>query len=449
MDEAFHPDWRARLKIALTVYLRPRLLLILALGFASGLPFLITSSTLAIRLRETGIDLGAIGLFSLVGIPYALKFIWAPMLDLVRPPGLFRGMGLRRSWILLINILLVGFIALLGLVEPTSETIIWVALIALAVSFLSATQDVAIDAYRIELLKFEEYGAGAAMAVYGFRIGMLMATAGTLYLAEGFNWETAYTATGATLLIAIIAICFAPEPPRGETPDKPAPFGKLVFDAYWEPLKEFMGRRGWVAVLAFVLIFKFGDALLSQMTGPLYIDLGFDKFMIANVSKIFGFVAIMVGTFVGGLLVVVWTLGRVLFVAGLLQALSNLGFWYLYQFADNVGKAAVADGAATPILAWVIGFENFASGLSQTAFVAFVMILCNKQFAATHFAFITSIMAFSPKVMVAPAGFVAEWLGWGDFILLTAFVALPGLALLIWMRSIYPDVWRDQYSKEN
>lgn len=443
------PNWRERLKIALTVYLRPRLLLILALGFASGLPFLITSSTLTIRLREAGVDLGAIGLFSLVGLPYALKFIWAPMLDLVRPPGVFRGMGLRRSWILLINVLLIGFIALLGLLEPTSETIIWIALIALAVSFLSATQDVAIDAYRIELLKFEEYGAGAAMAVYGFRVGMLMATAGTLYLADGFNWEIAYAATGATLLIAVVAICFAPEPPRGESPAKSAAFGTLVRNAYWEPLKEFMGRRGWVVVLAFVLLFKFGDALLSQMAGPLYVDLGFEKLTIANVSKVFGFVAVMIGTFVGGLLVVVWTLGRVLFIAGVLQALSNLGFWYLHQFVQNAGEGAAADGTATPVLAWVIGFENFASGLSQTAFVAFVMMLCNKQFAATHFAFITSIMAISPKVMVAPAGFVAEWLGWGDFILLTAFAALPGLALLIWMRSIYPDVWRDQYSKES
>ena len=197
--------WRERLTIALTVYLRPKLLLILVLGFASGLPFLITSSTLTIRLRESGIDLGAIGLFSLVGIPYAFKFLWAPMLDLIRPPGIDRWMGLRRSWILLINLLLVGFIALLGFIEPTDGSIYLIALVALTVSFLSATQDVAIDAYRIELLKFEEYGAGAAMAVYGFRIGMLMATAGTLYLADGFNWEIAYAATGATLLIGVVA----------------------------------------------------------------------------------------------------------------------------------------------------------------------------------------------------------------------------------------------------
>jgi PAT family beta-lactamase induction signal transducer AmpG len=375
------------------------------------------------------------------------------MLDLIRPPGIDRWMGLRRSWILLINLLLVGFIALLGFIEPTDGSIYLIALVALTVSFLSATQDVAIDAYRIELLKFEEYGAGAAMAVYGFRIGMLMATAGTLYLADGFNWEIAYAATGATLLIGVVAIIFAPEPPRGEGPveeveKRKATFGDLIIAAYWEPLKEFMGRSGWVVVLAFVLLFKFGDALLSQMTGALYVDLGFDKSTLASVTKVFGFFAIIIGTFCGGLLVAVWTMGRVLLIAGILQAISNLGYWHLNQVVGP-GGAAVEGTDFSPVLSWVVGFENFASGLSQTAFVAFVMTLCNKRFAAAQFAFITSIMAISPKVMVAPAGFVADWLGWGDFILLTTFAALPGLALLLWMRSIYPDVWRDRYSKEN
>jgi PAT family beta-lactamase induction signal transducer AmpG len=442
-------DWRERLRIALTVYMRPRLLLILALGFASGLPFLITSSTLTVRLRESGIDLGAIGLFSLVGIPYAFKFLWAPLLDLVRPPGFGRKMGLRRSWIFVINVLLIAFIVLLGLIEPTNASIYLIALLALTVSFLSATQDVAIDAYRIELLKVEEYGAGAAMAVYGFRVGMLMATAGTLYLADGFNWEIAYAATGATLLIGVIAICVAPEPPRQESaPKKDVAFGRLVWDAYMEPLQEFVSRRGWLVLLAFVLLFKFGDALLSQMVGALYVDLGFEKSTIATISKLFGFMAILVGTFTGGLLIAVWTMGRVLLLAGILQAISNLGFWHLHQVVGD-GGAAGGDAPYFNLLSWVVGFENFASGLSQTAFVAFVMMLCDKRFAATHFAFITSIMAFSPKVMVAPAGFVADWLGWSDFVLLTAFAALPGIALLIWMRSIYPDVWRDQYSKEN
>ncbi len=433
-----------RARDALAVYFRPRLLLVLVLGFASGLPLLLTSSTLSIRLREAGVDLTDIGLLSLVGIPYSMKFLWAPLLDRLPFPVLTARLGRRRGWMLAIHLGLILAIAALGAIEANpnpsaqggGDIAIVVVVLALLVAFLSATQDIAIDAYRIDILREEEFGAGAAMAVYGFRGGMLMATVGTLYLAEWFDWEVAYGLTAATLLIGVVAILVAPEPdmPEGsEGPGVEAPrtIRDLFGEAYWAPLKEFAGREGWLLLLLFVLFFKFGDALLSQMAGALYVDLGFEKSTIAEVGKLYGFVAVMIGTFFGGLAVMALGLGRSLVIAGVLQAISNIGYWRLAE-----------TGADVTTLAWVVGFENFATGLGQTAFVAFLMRLCDRRFTAAQFALLTSIVAFSPKVLVAPAGFLAAALGWADFCLATAFAALPGLLLLFLLLTRYPETWR-------
>ena len=421
------------------VYLRPRLLLILVLGFASGLPLLLTASTLTIRLREAGVDLGAIGLFSLVGLPYSLKFLWAPLLDRLPLPWLTRRMGRRRGWMMALHLALILAIAGLGAIDPLGGGVALIGLLAVIVSFLSATQDIAIDAYRVEVLKREEYGAGAAMAVYGFRGGMLMATVGTLYLAEWVDWTLAYAITAGTLGIGVVAILAAPEPAASEAFKTPPPksIRELFGDAYWAPLKEFAARDGWLLLLVFVLLFKFGDALLSQMSGALYVDLGFDKSTIAEVGKLYGFVAVIVGTFLGGLMVVAWGLGSSLLLAGILQAISNLGFWRLAEAGRDV-----------EVLAIVVAFENLASGLGQTAFIAFLMTLCDLRYTAAQYALLTSIVAFSPKVLVAPAGFLAEALGWSMFTLVTALAALPGLLLLLWLLRAYPDLWRAAPAKE-
>ncbi len=425
------------------VYLRPRLLLILALGFASGLPLLLTSSTLTIRLREAGVDLGAIGAFSLVGIPYSLKFLWAPLLDRLPLPGFTARFGRRRGWMLAIHLALMAAIAALGMIDPATGGVLVIAGIALIVAFLSATQDIVIDAYRIEVLKNEEFGAGAAMAIYGFRCGMLMATVGTLYLADWFNWELAYIVTSATLVIGIAAILVAPEPEGAPPLRAPETLSGLMTDAYWAPLKEFMTRDGWLVLLLFVLFFKFGDALLSQMTGALYVDLGFAKSTIAKVGKLYGFIAVMVGTFLGGLGVVYFGLGRTLLIAGVLQAISNIGFWVLAGLGALTGQEGPADiEMRIETLAWVVGFENFATGLGQTAFVAFLMTLCDRRYTAAQFALLTSIVAFSPKVLVAPVGFLPDAVGWETFCLLTSFAAIPGMLLLLWLLRSYPETWR-------
>ncbi|MGZ0187773.1 MAG: AmpG family muropeptide MFS transporter [Alphaproteobacteria bacterium] len=427
----------ASVREGLRVYFTPRLILILVLGFASGLPLLLTSSTLTIRLREAGVDLGAIGFFSLVGIPYSLKFLWAPLLDRLPLPGITSRYGRRRGWMLAIHLGLMAAIAALGSVDPMTGGVGIIAVIAILVSFLSATQDIAIDAYRIEILKESEFGAGAAMAVYGFRGGMLMATVGTLYLAEWFDWEIAYQVTAATLLIGVAAILLAPEPEASGTVTAPKSMGELFGQAYWAPLKEFTARDGWLLLLLFVLLFKFGDALLSQMAGAFYVDLGFEKSTIAEVGKLYGFIAVMVGTFLGGLAVVTIGLGRTLLIAGFLQAISNLGYWRLAEAGNDV-----------TMLAWVVGFENLATGLGQTAFVAFLMTLCDRRYTAAQFALLTSIVAFSPKVLVAPAGLMAESLGWSVFCLATAIAAIPGILLLLYLLKAYPETWRMTPLKE-
>jgi len=422
------------------LYLRPRLLLVLVLGFASGLPLLLTGSTLTIRLRESGIDLAAIGLFSLVGIPYSLKFLWAPLIDRLPLPILSRMLGRRRAWMLTIHIVLILAIAILGLIRPTDTSIWLIAFVAVSVAFLSATQDIAIDAYRIEILSEEEYGAGAAMAVYGFRGGMLMSTVGTLYLAEYLDWQLAYVFTSLTLFVGVFAILLAPRPKDEPTVELPSSLLSLFGETYWKPLVEFSQRDGWVILLLFVLFFKFGDALLSQMTGALFVDLNYDKSTIANVGKLFGFWAMMIGIFIGGLLVAILGLGKTLLVSGLLQGFSNIAFWRLAVIGEQ--QVSTGGDANISLLAWVVGIEAFTGGLGQTAFIAFLMILCDRRYTAAQFALLTSIMAFSPKVLVAPAGYLADGLGWPNFTLFTAAAAIPGMLFLLWLIVSYPSTWR-------
>ncbi len=427
-------------KNLIQLYFRPKLLLVLTLGFASGLPLLLTGSTLTIRLREAGIDLAAIGLFSLVGIPYSLKFIWAPLLDRLPLPILTRVFGRRRGWMLAVHFLLIIAISVMGLIPPTDTSIWWIAFVAIAVASLSATQDIAIDAYRIEILDEQEYGAGAAMAVYGFRVGMLMSTVGTLYLAEYLDWGLAYVLTALTLCVGIIAILLAPSPKNEPKVTISGSLSSIFGETYWAPLAEFSRRDGWIVLLLFVLLYKFGDALLSQMMGALFVDLNYDKSTIANMGKLFGFWAMMVGIFVGGLLVGALGLGRTLLIAGVLQGLSNLAFWRLAVVGQQ--HLAAGEGADASLLGWVVGIEAFAGGLGQTAFIAFLMRLCDPRHTAAQFALLTSIMAFSPKVLVAPAGYLASELGWANFSLATAAAAIPGILLLIWLLISYPDTWR-------
>lgn len=415
---------------AVGVYARPRVIAIGFLGFASGLPLLLTLSTLSIWLAEEGVTKTAIGLFALVGIPYSLKFLWAPLIDRLPVPLLTRALGRRRGWMILTQVLLMAALLGLGATSPAEMPEV-TAICALAVAFCSASQDIVIDAHRVEILEEREYGAGAAMIVFGYRCGLLVAGAGALYIASITSWFWVYAAMAALVLVGVATVLLSPEPEvsvraaarRGST-------GSLrgwLYEAVIAPFADFMQRRGWVAILAFVLLYKFGDALAGVMANPFYIELGFTKVEIANVSKLFGFAATLLGGFAGGILVNRWGIVPSLLVCGVLQLLSNLLFAVQAVVGHDIGMLMVT-----------IGFENLSGGMGTAAFVAYLSSLCNVAYTATQYALLSSLMAVARTVLASPGGWLAEQLSWVTFFALTAVAAVPGLLLLMWITRRFP-----------
>ena len=411
-------DWLA----AASVYTRPRLLLILALGFSSGLPLALTFGTLTFWLAEEGVSKSAIGLFALVGTAYTLKFLWSPLMDQLPLPPLTTWLGRRRGWLLASQIALVVTMVGLGQTNPAADPG-WTALWAVALAFASASQDIVIDAYRVEILRDEEQGAGAANIVFGYRVGMLVSGAGALYVASAAPWSTVYIVMAACMSVGILATVLAREPEAPVIP--PATGSAAERAAAWlkravvEPFAEFLSRPGWLAFLAFVLLYKLGDAAVGIMTNPLYVELGFSKTEVANVVKIFGLGATLAGAFLGGLLIAKLGLIRALWICGILQLFSNLAF-----------SGLALAGHSVPALAATIGFENLAGGMGTTAFVAFLAALCNRNYTATQYALLSSLMAVARTFIAAPGGFVAEAVSWPVYFLLTAIVAIPGLLLI-------------------
>ncbi|HXR88347.1 MAG TPA: MFS transporter, partial [Stellaceae bacterium] len=282
---------------SLRVYRDPRIIAIMLMGFASGLPLALTGATLAIWLKESAITLTAIGLFAPVGISYNLKFLWAPAMDRVRLPFLTARFGRRRGWALLIQFLLALAILALGLSDPATS-LTRVAICALIVAFLSASQDIVIDAYRVELLDKDEQGAGAAATQIGYRVGMLASGAGALYLAQYFSWTAAYGVMAVLVLLSMIVIIATREPHA-----PPVVRGAWLVTTVVAPFADFAKRRFWLLILIFVVLYKFGDALAGVMSGPFYIELGFEKSEIASITKVFGVIASIVGVSLGGVAV--------------------------------------------------------------------------------------------------------------------------------------------------
>lgn len=535
------PDAPQSLWQSLKVYTEKRILLLLFLGFSSGLPLLLVLSTLSLWLAEEGISKKSIGLFALVTIPYNFKFVWAPALDALRIPWLTARLGRRRSWALVTQAGLFGALYLLGASSP-ADNIILTATAALLVSFCSASQDIVVDALRVELLEDDEQGAGAGTYVTGYRLGMLVAGAGALYLATYVSWASVYALMGVLMGIGAIAILLSPEPEvpienTGEDPSSDAPVSIswgytpfvmlgfvalfLVLTLFWDPswrgyvlyallayfftetasrarislavtsalflvaglvgdpswlsvlpyvvvaflvtqiseprltlaililtlaiglgvvpemlslgvfaavgwlapyfmrpFAVFTQHSGWLAILAFVAIFKIGDAMIGPMAMPFYYELDFSKAEIASITKVFGLVATLVGGLVGGLLVKRIGILRALFVCGVLQMVSNLMF---------VIQAEV--GYSLSMLTATIGVENFASGMGATAFVAYLSALCDTRFTATQYALLSSLAAVG-RIVSAQSGAIVESTGWSTFFILTTVAAIPGLILL-------------------
>ena len=424
------PEGGRALLEAVSFYGERRLIIVFLMGFVSGLPLLLSGATLSIWLTEAGVSLTAIGIFALVGTPYNLKFLWAPLLDRVTIPVLSRLLGRRRSWMVMIQVGLMVSIVLIGLSDPRSAPGT-TALFALVLAFFSASQDIVIDAYRIEILDEDQQGAGAAMTQAGYRFGLLASGAGALYLATDLDWSIVYGIMAGLVLIGFITALCAPVPEidRMGTPEIRSGEGwlrKMVL----APFTEFFQRNNpgiALLILAFILLYKFGDAFAGVMANPFYIKIGFTKVQIANVSKIFGVVATLLGVFTGGLMVKQYGILKSLLFCGILQMLSNLMF-----------AAQAAIGADVRFLFLTIGIENLSGGMGSAAFVAYLSVLCNAAYTGTQYALFTSLMAFGRTWLSASSGWIAEMTDWVTFFVISTFVALPGLLLLLGMMKHLP-----------
>ena len=445
---AVKKDWRS----AVAAYLTPRMLIILAMGFASGLPLLLTLSTLSYWLSKVGVDKTTIGLFALVGTPYTFKFVWSPIMDQVPLPVLTRLLGRRRSWLLLTQVLLAGAILWMGQIDPAVDP--WTtALAALIIAFLSASQDIVIDAYRIELLPDSEQGQGAAATQIGYRFGLLLAGAGAVGLSDFYSWPVVFAVLAAAMLAAAVVTLFVPEP-KVDTYRERQDYLEWVKEAVIDPFAEFISRKGWVVILLFVLFFKFGDALGGTMANPFYIEMGYTGLEVAGISKVWGVWMTIVGAVIGGVAVARWGVFRALLIGGILQAVTNLAFAYVaIQGADygTCATAALAANKDAPVaelcaayphdlfaLATAITADNIAGGAAGAALVAYLSGLCNVAFTATQYALLTSFMAQGRTWLSSGSGWLADNTDWATFWTSTMFLAVPGLLLLLWIMRLYP-----------
>jgi PAT family beta-lactamase induction signal transducer AmpG len=415
----------------LAVYLKPRVLVIMFLGFSSGLPLALSGSTLLVWMTEAGVNLGTIGLFALVGTPYTIKFLWAPLTDALNVPLLARRFGRRRGWLLLSQFLLIAAIIFLGLCNPSTSPLI-VAIGALLVAAASATQDIVVDAFRVESLAESEQAAGMASYVAAYRIGMLVSTAGALFIVSGFQglglthhaaWSAGYAVMAVLVLIGVATTLVAQEPAKSVaavvTLAQESTLQR-VMEAAAGAFSEFLTRDMAIAVLAFVVLFKFTDALSGAMTAPFVIELGFSRNEYATIIKGVGLAATLIGGFAGGSLARVYSLSTSLWIGGLAQGLANLAFSW---------QAVLGHDAAW--LTFAIIAENFTSAVGTVIFVAYLSALCrNPLHTATQYALLTALAAFGRTYLSSAAGFIAAATGWAWFYAICAVAGLPALALL-------------------
>ena len=392
-----------------------RIAAVLVLGFSSGLPLALSGGTLQAWLTVEGVDIRTIGLFSLVGLPYTLKFLWAPLMDRFVIP-IF---GRRRGWIVLCQIVLIGII--LGMSVSSPKNALWLlAILAFFLTFVSASQDIAIDAYRAEVLKNRERGLGAAVSVTGYRVAMLVSGALALILSEFLGWGATYMLMALILTLGVLAVWLGPEPEYSAGP--PASMKEAVAG----PFAEFFSRSGVWSLLALIILYKLGDAFAGSLTTTFLIrGVNFSVGEVGAINKGMGLAATIIGAIYGGLLMARLRLFNSLLIFGIFQAVSNLSFMVLALVGKNY-----------PLMIFTIAFENLAGGMGTAAFVAFLMALCNHRYTATQFALLSALASLG-RVFVGPlSGILVDEMGWAVFFFSTFLFALPGLILLLVMKQV-------------
>jgi len=426
---------------SLDSYRDRRIASIFFLGISAGLPLALVLGTLTIWLAREGIDKTTVGLFSAVTLPYTLKFLWAPIIDRVRFPFLTAFLGQRRGWTLVTQLALMAAIVSMALTNPAVNP--WMmAFFALLVSFCSASQDVVIDAYRVELLEEEKIGVGASIYVTGYRIGLLISGAGALNMVGGLGWSVVYLIMAALVTIGLVTILLSREPEhvvseetaararrvRDYLAQRPELSGRRTallawfYDAVISPFVDFMTRPQWLVVLLFIVFYKLGDSMAGVMTGYFLVELGFSDAEIGNIGKTVGLAATLIGFIIGGWLMaklgILWSL----WICGGVQMLSNLIFAVQASVGYDTGMLAIA-----------FAIENLAGGMGTAAFVAYLSGLCNLAYTATQFALLSAVASIGRTFLAAPAGRLAEMVDWAPFFLITTVAALPGLFLLLWL----------------
>ena len=381
------------------------------MGFTSGAPLLVSLTLVQAWLTEAGVDIKAIGAMALMGLPYSLKFLWAPWMDYYSPPIVGR-LGRRRSWLLISQLFLMAGLLALSISNPLNLAAI--AAISFFVAFSSATQDVVVDAYRRDDLLDEELGVGSAYYMWGYRLGMLVISGGGLIVAEHFGWPVVFRGAAALMLVGPLTLLFSPEPDV-ERPKAPA----NLIDTVVVPLRDFFQRPAPWLILLFIFFYKFGDQLATSLSTAFYLGLGYTKADIGWVVKGFGTGAILVGVMVGGWAVLKFGIRICLWVFGFYQMITILGFVALYYMPVH------------PLsLALVISQENLAAGTGTSAFVAFMASQTNRSFSATQYALLSALMALPRTVLSAPAGVLVDWLNWPGFFILSTILALPAFFIL-------------------
>ncbi len=419
------PSWADTLR----VYLEPATLRMLALGFAAGLPLLLVLGTLSFRLREAGIDRATIGHLSWVGLAYAFKWAWAPLVDRLPLPGLTRWLGLRRSWLLLSQMAIMAGLVGMALANPQNglPVVVWCALV---VAFASATQDIALDAFRIESAGAERQAALAAAYQTGYRMAMIWAGAGVLWLAaraeiqttgyQNAAWATAYLVMATSMLPGVLTVLFSSEPRRHELPPARSA-GEWLQGAVVEPFTDFLGRYKWQAglILALIAVYRISDVVMGIMANPFYVDMGYSKDEVAAVTKVYGVIMTLVGAFLGGVLAMRLGVMRVLMLGAVLSAASNLLFAWLGSRGHDVTA-----------LIFVISADNLSSGIASAAFIAYLSSLTNISYSATQYALFSSMMLLAPKFIAGFSGEYVDAYGYSQFFVSTALLGLPVLLLV-------------------
>lgn len=396
-------------------YLSPRVYPLLVLGVASGLPLALTGGTFQAWATVAGVSLKQIGFLTLVGIAYTFKFLWAPLIDRYAPPIL----GRRRGWMVIAQVLLGVALIAMGVLNPVQD-LIWLALLATLVAFLSATQDIAFDAYSTEVLDKDERAAGAAIRTLGYRIGMVLSGGFGMVMAERWlGWGGMYMVMGALMFLFAFVSMLSPEPKESQAP-------RTLQEAFVVPFKDFFSRPEAWAILLLIILYKLGDAFAGALSTTFLIrGAGFSAEIVGWMNKILAVIASILGALFGGALMNKLGLYRSLMLFGILQALSNLAYWLVAVVPQNL-----------PVMALAVGFENICGGMGTAAFVVLVMGLCNVKYTATQFALLTALSSVGRVFLAGPlTPPIVEALGWPSFFLLTVAIALPGLMLLRWHKS--------------